>query len=120
MLTKFGRLLRTLRIEKDLNLGQLASDIGVSSPMLSAMEHGKKNVSEEHIRKIAATLRLNALQFNELQKAAEASKVEYKVVAKNLKSVDRELVCMFARSIEGELLTSDQSERIKQILEETV
>ena len=41
-LTAFGKLIRTFRLEKLMRLKDMASDLGVSSAFLSAVETGER------------------------------------------------------------------------------
>ena len=53
----FGEVVRTLRIKQGLTLRQLASEVGVSAPFLSDVEHGRR--STEKLAELAKALRVD-------------------------------------------------------------
>lgn len=50
---KTGLYLRELRLNHDLSLAALGSELGVSAPYLSNVEQGTKNMSDHFVRQIA-------------------------------------------------------------------
>lgn len=55
--TKFGELLRILRVKYHEVMGDMAEMLEISLPFLSAVENGKKNVPSDWIDKIFKPLR---------------------------------------------------------------
>ena len=53
MLTRFGKKLRTLRLEKDQRLKDMADELGVTAAYLSAVENGKRSVPDLWIGKLS-------------------------------------------------------------------
>ena len=48
-MTEFGKAIRILRIENNRKLKQDAEDLGVAASYISAIEHGKKQVSDSYL-----------------------------------------------------------------------
>lgn len=66
-MTPFGFYLRSLRALKGVSLTSLASSLNISSPYLSALEHGRKGIPNDHfISNIVEILQLNTEQEQEL------------------------------------------------------
>ena len=112
-LTEFGKAVRKLRIDYDINLSELATSIGVSSAFLSAVETGKKPISAELITKITNALGLTKDEEKLLTHAASQS-VE-NVTIKTHDAEEAELALMFARRIQAQSV--DLAE-LRKILEE--
>lgn len=53
MLTRFGKKLRTLPLEKDQRLKDMADELGVTAAYLSAVENGKRSVPDLWIGKLS-------------------------------------------------------------------
>ena len=64
-MTPFGQRMRRLRAERGITLKRMASDLGVSSAYLSALEHGKRGRPGWHL-----VQRINAF-FNIIWDEAE-------------------------------------------------
>ncbi|MGN0692564.1 MAG: helix-turn-helix domain-containing protein, partial [Oscillospiraceae bacterium] len=77
--TKFGEYLRILRVQHHEVMGDVAKLLGVSTPFLSAVENGKKNVPTEWFDILADHYSLSEDQVNEMQEAAEISKTQVKI-----------------------------------------
>lgn len=114
MLTEFGKFVRKLRIDKGVVLGDMADMISLSSAYLSAVENGKKSITEDLLEKIAAYFSLNEVQKNELRKAADNSPISVKIDLRNAADDERTLVSAFARQVAD--LSPDQKKSIFEIL----
>jgi transcriptional regulator with XRE-family HTH domain len=113
--TKFGKLLRKHRIDKDVNLKQMADSLGVSSSHISSIELGKKNVPESFIDQIADAFSLKQTQITELIGAAAESVVSVKIDMKKDSNNERELVHAFARSYKN--LDPEKQKKLKELLQ---
>ncbi|GAA5647874.1 helix-turn-helix domain-containing protein [Vibrio proteolyticus] len=113
--TAFGRYLRKLRIDKGMILKDLADALGVSSAYLSALELGKKNISDEVVNQIIGLYGLNANEANELRDAATVSQPVVKFDLKNANSQERELVAVFARKYQE--MSPEKKEKLMDFLE---
>ena len=77
--TKFGELVRIIRIRHHEVMGDMAKKLGLKLPFLSAIESGKKNVPAELITKIVECYHLSTEEEQELIEAAEESRTQYKI-----------------------------------------
>ncbi|WP_417788699.1 helix-turn-helix domain-containing protein [Terasakiella pusilla] len=95
MLTPFGKIARKIRSAKGLRLLDVASELGVTSAFLSAVETGKKVLPQGFEEKVATAMSLAKDEISELRSAADQTRQDVKV--SNLEPEDRELVAIFAR-----------------------
>ena len=98
--TKFGELVRILRIQNHEVMGDMAKVLNTSVPFLSAVENGKKNVPGNWIEVLAAHYALSPEERNKLLYAAEESKTSYKIQTGNAGVPKRKAAMMFARSFD--------------------
>ncbi|MCS0029044.1 helix-turn-helix domain-containing protein [Vibrio alginolyticus] len=113
--TTFGKYLRTLRIKKEILLKEMAEVLGISSAYLSALELGKKAISESLVEKIIEKYELNAYEASELKSAASVSQPNVKIDLVGKSNEEREMVVSFARKYES--LTDAQREQMRKIME---
>ena len=85
MLTEFGKVLRKIRIDKQILLKNMADALKVSSAYLSAVENGKRRIPQDWVEKISEEYTLDGEQKAELSKAADNSMLDVKI------SLDEEL-----------------------------
>lgn len=116
MLTLFGKLLRKYRIDHDQKLFEMAKVLEVSPAYLSSIEHGAKSPSISLINKAISCYGLDGKQADELLEAATLSKTEHKINVSHATAETKELVAMFARSVETSSLNDDEIKRILDIL----
>jgi transcriptional regulator with XRE-family HTH domain len=119
MLTKFGQFIRKLRIDMAMNLGEMAERLTLSPSYLSAVETGKKQVTNELLSRIVSEFSLVQAQINEMYFAASESKKEEKINLVGLHDKTRQTVAMFARSIENGSLSAEQIKALREILDTT-
>ena len=112
--TKFGEFMRILRIQHHEVMGDVAKLLGVSTPFLSAVENGKKNVPAEWFDVIAEHNSLNNQQIVEMKQAAENSKTQIKITLTNSELYQREAALQFARSFDG--IDEDTAAKILELL----
>ncbi len=98
--TSLGKFLRILRIKNHEVMGDLAKVLGTSSPFLSAVENGKKNIPTEWIQKIISHYNLSEEDQERLRDAIEESKTQYKIVVSNSGINQRKAAMQFARSFD--------------------
>jgi len=95
-ITEFGRIVRKARIDADLTLGDMARDLGVSAPFLSALETGRKKIPADWLGKIAVYLRERHRQpVPDLETAADVA--NRSVSLEGLSPQHQALVAGFAR-----------------------
>ncbi|KRS21216.1 hypothetical protein AAY72_08995 [Alishewanella sp. WH16-1] len=101
MLTPFGKEVRKLRIDQGLSLKDMATAIGVSSAYISAVETGKKNITDELVLSICKILHIDAEQMQErMKELAEASKDKVSIDLDGRCEKRREVAAVFARNFD--------------------
>lgn len=96
--TKFGELMRILRIKHHEVMGDTAKLLKVSIPFLSAVENGKKNVPPTWINLLAFHYKLTTEEIEELSDAADFSKTQVKFDLIGVTDPQREAALQLARS----------------------
>lgn len=97
----------------------MARGIGVSAPYLSAVETGKKNVTDDLVHKIINYLGLAGDQAEELRCAADQSKSEFRICVEEQNDITKQAAAAFARSINSSTLDEAVASRILEILNRT-
>lgn len=92
MRTEFGKYVAKLRIDKDISLRDLAKIIGVSAAYLSAVETGKKTVTNILFSNLIRALNLEEYQVNQLQLAANKSLGIVKINLNKYSFKDRDII----------------------------
>ena len=112
--TKFGELMRIIRIKHHEVMGDMAKFLGTSVPFLSSVENGKKNVPAEWFEKISNYYGLSSNEKQELSNAIEESKIQYKIITQNAGLNQRKAAMQFARSFEK--MDDDTAIKILELL----
>jgi transcriptional regulator with XRE-family HTH domain len=97
--TKYGQFVRKLRIDRGIVLKDMADDLGVSVPMLSAMELGKRKIKDEVLSNIIKVYNLSDLEEVELYKAAVTSLNTIDIDISDKSEAVKELTAAFARKV---------------------
>lgn len=98
-MTPFGELLRRERQDRDLLLGQLAKQLGISAPYLSQIETGQRFVPDGFEDKVIKVLGLTQAAVNELHRAAAQSRTAYTInLGKSATPDDRSLASELANT----------------------
>lgn len=115
MTTPYGKAVRKLRIDAGVRLKDMADALGVKSAYLSAVETGKKRITESLLTKSIDYL--SGFPCHDRQQVRDQltglvsqSQPDCNIPLKGRDDADRELVVAFARKF------SDLSERKKQDL----
>lgn len=116
MLTPFGKELRKLRIDQNKTLKDMAEYANVTSAYLSAVETGKKKITNDLIEKVVAFLNADKTIVEKLKDAAWNSMQEFKLDVSGKNETTRETVAMFARNFSE--LPDEKLKQIKQLLED--
>lgn len=112
--TKFGEFMRILRVQHHEVMGDIAKLLGVSTPFLSAVENGKKNVPTEWFDIISKHYNLNSEQIEEMKNSAENSKTQIKITLSQSESYQRESALQFARAFDN--IDEDTAQKIMELL----
>ena len=110
--TAFGKKLRTLRIEKDLLLKDMAENLNISSAQLSAIELGKRSISSDIVSQLIDVYELeNATEIKDIVAISQPTqKVDFTDATDNQK----QLMVTFARSFTE--LSDERIEEIQKLL----
>lgn len=98
--TKFGELMRILRIKHHEVMGDMAKVLKVSVPFLSAVENGKKNVPTNWINLLAIHYELGEGEVEKLSEAADFSRTQVKLDLRDVGVSKREAALQLARSFD--------------------
>ena len=112
--TKFGELLRILRIKNHEVMGDVAKVLGVSTAFLSSVEAGKKNVPEAWCDLIVDHYDLKENEKEELLNAIELSKTQVKINLSQTENFKREMALQFQRSFNE--IDEETAQRIIELL----
>ncbi len=110
----FGEFMRIQRIRHHEVMGDVAKLLGVSTPFLSAVETGKKNVPSEWVTVITEHYALTDEEQAELKKAIENSKTQVKLNLSGSSAYQREAALQFARSFDN--IDEDTAKKIMALL----
>ena len=98
--TSFGEYMRILRIKHHQVMGDVAKILNTSTPFLSAVENGKKNVPAEWVQKIIDYYKLTVEEQRKLMDSIEESKLHYKIIPGKAGINQRKAAMQFARSFD--------------------
>lgn len=112
--TQFGEFVRILRIRCHEVMGDMAAKLGTSTPFLSAVENGKKNVPLEWIEKITNIYNLTQCEREELEIAVDESKTQYKISVGDAGVRKRRVALQFVRSFDG--MDEETASKILELL----
>ncbi len=112
--TKFGELMRILRVKHHEVMGDIAELLDVSTSFLSAVENGKKNVPAGWFPIIVKHYALTKEEQDELNEAIENSKIQIKLDLSGSSDRQRDAALQFARSF-GDI-DEDTAQKILELL----
>lgn len=112
--TRFGELMRILRIQNHEVMGDIADILNVKPSFLSAVETGKKNVPSEWIEILSKHYNLTDEEKSKMIDAIELSKTQIKVDLSGENNYKREMALIFQRSFNN--IDEETSKRIIQLL----
>lgn len=114
--TKYGEMMRVLRVKAHEVMGDTAKLLGVKVPFISAVESGKRNVPEDWLPVLIKHYHLDDVQQKELQQAVESSKTQMKINLTSATNTQRRLAVQFQRSFDN--IDEDTAEAIMRLLSE--
>lgn len=114
MITPAGKYLRKKRIDLNMTLSSMATQLGVSSSYLSAVEHGKKGLTLELIREIIVQLRLPAEESKSFIRLATISQPSITISLENQDDCIREICAEFAERFR--YLSVENIAKIRELL----
>ena len=101
MITEFGKLLRFYRLDNGLSLKDMADELRIPSSYLSAMEMGRKTVSQDFVSKLFLTYNFTEEEKSKIRAAAEMSASYVKLNLSNSSMEQRSAAYNFARKFEN-------------------
>lgn len=113
-LTPFGQVSRKLRIDYQMTLKDMAEKLGTSSAYVSAIEVGKKVLTENIINKYIEILCKSKEEIENMRKAADETISSLNINLNNINEDSRGLVVQFSRKINS--LSSIEKAKIIKIL----
>lgn len=114
MLTEFGKICRKIRIESNELMADMASNLGVSTAFLSAVEHGRKKVPDGWVDMISEIYNIDEVTTRKIKNAALESIKQVRINLEDKSDSEKELVVAFARSFEK--MTEEDKERLLELL----
>ncbi len=115
MYTKFGEFVRILRVKNHQVMGDMAKMLGTTTPFLSAVENGRKNVPKEWAAIISNSYNLSIEDQMELDQAIDESKLQTKIDMKDSSIMQRKAALQFARSFDD--IDDETAEKIIALLQ---
>jgi transcriptional regulator with XRE-family HTH domain len=113
-LTDFGRSIRKARLDAHETLASMAKLLGVSAAFLSAMETGRKNISEEWVQKINQFFLDRSIKVGNLGVLADMSNKTVSIAG--VDPTKQMLIAGFARSS----LDAETLEKFAKLLDSTL
>ena len=101
MITEFGEYLRVYRMDNNISLSTMASALQVPCSYLSALEMGRKNITDEFLKKLFSSYYFSEDEKIKLQELAKSSGTTIKLNLTNSSNSQRELALQFARSFDS-------------------
>ena len=114
MVNEFGKFIRKLRIDLNLNMKDMADVLGVKTSFLSSIELSKKAIPDSIIDKIIEYYALSESQKEELLDAVAKTRGKVEIQLNQFEIEDQYGVLAFARKYYG--LSSEQKKSIEEIL----
>lgn len=115
--TNFGEFLRILRIQNHEVMGDTAKLLGVSTPFMSAVENGKKNIPDGWFEIIADHYNLSEFDRTRLQNAIDSSKTQLRINMTEADNFKRQMAVQFQRSFHD--MDDDTAKKIMSLLNNT-
>lgn len=110
-ITEFGKAVRKARLDAEISLLTMATDLHVTSAFLSGMETGRKKITNEWVTRIKAYFAGRGIEIPNLAEAADVSNKS--VSLEGLSPAQQMLVAGFARTS----LNQQQLEGLRALLE---
>lgn len=114
MLTALGKDLRKLRIDRGMNMMQMAADLAMSTAMLSAIETGRKRVPGDFLDRLERAYPDLHTKRSEIEALINLANKEVRVALEDATEDDALLVTELARRFSG--LTVQQKDGLRNLL----
>lgn len=117
-LSEFGKMVRIARIETGKTLKQMADFAGVSSAYLSAVEMGRKEITEKVVNMVATFLGYDVEETDRLHAAANETNGKVRINLESVNEYGVEAATLFARYSSS--LSPEALQRISATVKEEV
>lgn len=114
MLTMFGKLLRGIRIDRNLLLKDMAEALRCSVVQLSAIESGTQAIPDGIVARLSAIYRLSEEEIRALEEARILSVGTKGNPLKDYLAQDRKKVSALQHAFNS--LSEDEKERLRQVM----
>lgn len=114
MLSEYGKALRKIRIDKDVNLKLMSQTLGVTSSHLCMIERGKRNIPNGLTQRITKYYGLSNEQAIELQKAELLSRNIIEIELSDVDLDKKTLVLSLAKNLKN--MTCEQVSMMNNIM----
>lgn len=111
--TKFGLLLRELRFKNGMRLFDMAKRLDISSSYLSAVELGKKKITNELVENLKLLFNEDKETQDRIDITAAKTKKEVSFNLENANDLDQSLILSFARKYK-EMNDEEKENQIKE------
>ena len=115
MLTSLGKVLRVIRMDKELLLKDMADRLGVKPSYVSSIENGKRRPSENFVQSLRDALLLTDDEYQKVREAYIETIQELSLKLDSDEPHQMDLALKLARSFND--LTPTQTEAIKKIMD---
>lgn len=116
MLTPFGRFVRRMRSHKGVRLKDMADSLAVPSSYISAIENGRKGISENFLASVVAYFRDQDVPEHTWRELAERSKSTVSFDLRGADPLQREAVAAFGQQFNN--LSEEKLRRLTELLKE--
>lgn len=114
MLTELGKDLRKLRIDRGVNMVEMAAAMGISTAMLSAVETGRKRVPGDFVDRLVRAYPDLASRITQLEALVNLANREVRVSLDEASESDALLVTELARRFSD--LSDGQKDSLRNLL----
>lgn len=114
MATPFGKAVRKIRIDRGLKLKDMADALGMKSAYLSAVEMGKRRITERVLNQIIDYFDDESIGA-ELRSLVDVSQPEFVFDLADKTDEEREMVVAFARKF-SDLMSPENKDKFKSMI----
>ena len=112
MLTEFGKYCRILRINNGEILNDMAKKLGVTASYLSAIENGKRDITDGIVTAIEEKYGLKGDDLERFNEAVASSKTRLSINIKEMTNSNKEVMLALAKKIDS----PSSKEEVNEIL----
>lgn len=114
MVTRLGKILRKIRIDRDELLKNMADKLNMSPSMLSSIENGVRKAPNDFLQRIENSYSLTREERDDIESALSDDWGAIRIPLDDVKDSDKKLALTFARSFTR--INDSDKQRILDIL----